>query len=49
MVPGHPKIVEVEAGNSYETIIECSQADAIVCISIQTLDYDIQFGLYQSS
>ena len=49
MVPGHPKIVEIEAGNSFETIIECSDANSIVCISIQTIDYDIQFGLFQAS
>ena len=44
--PGLPKIVEIEAGNSFETIIEVSEANSIVCISIQTLDYDIQFGLF---
>ena len=43
---GHYKTIEIGAGQTFEFSVEVSAPLSIICINFQTIDYDIQFGLY---
>lgn len=42
-------VVDIGAGQQFCTIIEISNRDSIICISLKTLGYDIKIGLYEAT
>jgi hypothetical protein len=46
---GIPKLIEVEAGQEFITIIEVDKARSVISIMFQTAAYDIQFGFYRAN